>query len=126
MTIDYITIDDTTYNVPVTSLKRTADFLDKMAERTNDGVLHRELIGVYFNYQLKFGKASMADYAALYDKLTEPKDKHTIIVPTETGATEFDAYFAGITDNLKRISGSLRYWTDLTVNFIAMAPARTP
>lgn len=126
MSIDYITIDENTYNVPVISLNRSADFLDKMAERTNDGVLHRELIGVFFNYQLKFGKASMADYALLYDKLTEPEEFHTVIVPTESGSVEFQAYFAGIKDNLKRIDGSLRYWTGLTVNFIAKEPGRIP
>ena len=48
-------IDGNSYDIPVIGIVRRADFLDKFAERTNDGKLHRELIGVYFNYQLKLG-----------------------------------------------------------------------
>lgn len=120
-----ITIDGDTYEVPVISIKRTADFLDKFAERTADGKLHRELIGVYFNYQLKFGQASMADYAALWDKLTEPEEFHTVIIPDEDGDLTFTAYFSGISDEMVKVSGASRYWKNLTVNFIAREPART-
>ena len=43
-----IEIDGVYFDVPFLSIKRTADFLDKYAERTEDGDLKRELIGVYF------------------------------------------------------------------------------
>lgn len=122
-----IVIDGTTYNVPVTSITRRADFLDKYAERTEDGVLHRELIGVYFNYQIEFGSsAAPADYALLWTKLTEPTEFHTVTVPDEDGDVTFTAYFSNVGDKLKRKSGSSRFWKELTVNFIAQSPARTP
>lgn len=120
-----ITIDGVTYNVPVRSIKRKADFLDKFAERTVDGVLHRELIGVYFNYQLQFGQASMTDYAALWEKLTEPEEFHTVVIPDEDGDLTFEAYFSNIADELVKVDGATRYWKNLTVNFIAQVPART-
>ena len=41
-----IKIDGISYDVPLVSIKRTAEFLDKYAERTEDGDLKRELIGV--------------------------------------------------------------------------------
>ena len=123
---DLITIDSTTYNVPVVAITRTADFLDKFAERTEDGVLHRELIGVYFNYTIQFGQAPMADYALLWAKLTEAEEFHRVILPDEDGQTlEFYAYFAGISDKLVRVVGSTRYWKDLKVKFIAQSPAVT-
>ena len=50
-----ITIDGTQYDVPIVSMKRSADDLYKYAERTEDGVLHSEKIGVYFNYQIVVG-----------------------------------------------------------------------
>lgn len=121
-----IVIDGTTYDIPVTSIKRTADFLDKYAERSADGVLHRELIGVYFNYQLQFGRgASASVYAALWNKLTEPTEFHTVTVPDEDGDVTFAAYFANVTDKLVKAKGATRFWKDLTVNFIAQSPART-
>ena len=49
---DFLIIDNEIYNIKVkTGIKRNADFLDKYAERTDDGDLKRELIGVYFNYK---------------------------------------------------------------------------
>ena len=64
-----IVIDGTTYDVPVMSLDETGDFLDKYAERTEDGILHRELIGVYRNYKIQFGRdATTTELAALWNK----------------------------------------------------------
>jgi hypothetical protein len=121
-----ITIDGTTYNVPVVEITRKADFLDKYAERTEDGILHRELIGVYFNYQIKFGRdCSAADYAALWLKLTEPEEFHAVTVPDEDGDYTFTAYFSNVGDKIVKAKGATRFWKELTVNFIAQSPART-
>ena len=58
-------IDGIGYKIDVLSVKRTADFLDKYAERTENGDLERELIGVYFNYKLQLGPGiARAEYAA--------------------------------------------------------------
>ena len=119
-----IVIDGTTYAIPVTSIKRNADFLDKYAERTEDGILHRELIGVYFNYTLRFGRsASASDYAALWNKLTEATEFHTVTVPDESGDFTFTAYFAGVSDEAIKIKGAVNFWNNLTVQFIAQEPA---
>ena len=40
-------IDGTTYQVPLVSIKRTLDFLEKFAERTEDGDIQIETIGLY-------------------------------------------------------------------------------
>jgi len=122
-----VTIDGTTFDIPVLSLTRRADFLDKYAERTSDGVLHRELIGVYFNYTLQLGTTTdTAEYAALWQKLTEPEEFHTVTVPDEDGNLTFTAYFSNVGDELRRIQGASRFFKSLTVNFTAQSPARTP
>ena len=118
-----IIIDSITYDIPILSIKRTADFLDKYAERTEDGVLHRELIGVYFNYQLAFGQTTDTDtYAALWAKLTEATEFHTVTVPDESGDYTFIAYFSNVADEVRKTS-TVNYWKNLTVNLIAQAPA---
>lgn len=123
-----ITIDGTVYNVPVISLKRKADVLDKSAERTEDGVLHREVIGVYFNYSISFGQVTdAAAYKALWEKLTSATAFHTIVVPDEDGVSySFTAYITGVSDELRRVVGSTAYWKSLTANFIAQEPENTP
>lgn len=123
-----IVIDGVPYNVPVLSVKRRADFLDKSdAQRTLDGKLHRELIGVYMNYQLQFGRTTdTALYALLWEKLTEPVEFHEVTVPDEGGDYTFVAYFANVTDELRKQRDATNFWQSLTVNFIAKSPARVP
>lgn len=121
-----ITIDGTTYAIGVLSIQRKAEVLDKYAERSEDGVLHREILGVYFNYTLELGTITdTAVYAALWDKLTEPEEFHTVTVPDESGDYTFTAYLVGVSDEVRKISGVKNYWKGLKVNFIAQSPART-
>ncbi len=120
-----LVVDGISYAIDVLSVKRKADFLDKYADRTEDGVLHRELIGVYFNYQLALGPGTnRAEYARLWEKLTEPEEFHTVTVPDETGSYTFTAYFSNVGDELLLQRGSQNYWKGLTVNFTSRAPAR--
>ena len=92
-----IRIDGIYFDVPLVSIKRTADFLDKYAERTEDGDLKRELIGVYFNYQMSFGTIDNDElYEKLWDKLTEPVEFHDFSLPTVKGAYSFRGYVSGV------------------------------
>lgn len=119
-----IKIDGNWYHVPVISLTRKADFLDKYASRTEDGVLQRELIGVFFNYQLKLGSTGdTVEYDRLWRKLTQPQEFHTVTVPGTGGDYSFSAYFSGVKDTLLRELPDENRWTGLTVNFIARSPA---
>ena len=123
-----IIIDGVTYQISVISLKRTAEFLDKYAERAEDGVLNRELIGVYFNYRLQFGRLNDTEaYAELWLKLTEPVEFHTVTVPDQDGSpVTFTAYFSNVSDELHKEIDAKTFWKNLTVNFIAKEPTRTP
>lgn len=122
-----ITIDSTTYDIPIKVLNRKAEMLYKFAERTEDGVLHSELIGVYYNYDLECGMSrnNVTDYAALYAKITEPVETHTIVLPDESGTLTFDCYFAGIKDEVVK-AGATNYFRNLSFSVIAISPARTP
>lgn len=118
-------IDGIGYKIDVLSVKRTADFLDKYAERTENGDLERELIGVYFNYKLQLGPGiDRTEYARLWDTLTEPVEFHEVTVPDEDGDYTFTAYFSNVADELLRKVAEKNYWKNLTVNFIAKKPAR--
>lgn len=119
-------IDGERFDVEVEKLTRKADFLDKYAERTEDGDLKRELIGVYFNYTLQlFAGSRTSEYSRLWDKLTEPVEFHEVTVPDSDGDYTFTAYFSGVGDTLLLQRAARNYWTDLTVTFTAKSPART-
>jgi hypothetical protein len=119
-----IVIDTITYNIPIKVLKRKAEFLYKYAERTEDGVLHSELIGVYLNFDVQCGMSSnnVTDYAALYLKVTEPVTSHEVTFLGDT----FDAYFAGVSDDVAKDYGSSQFYRDLVFSVIAISPTRTP
>lgn len=126
-----ITIDGVSYDVPIIALDESCDFLDKFAERTEDGVLHRELIGVYFNQQLQFGspttEAGRTVLTALWAKITEPTEFHTVTVPDLDGTDfTFIAYVSNVKRSIKKWQATKTVWKTLTVNFTAQEPARTP
>lgn len=122
-----IVIDTVSYDVPFVSLRRKADFLYKTAERLENGDLYAELIGVYKNYELAMGSptnsAQLAAYNALWTKLTEAKAFHEVTVPDQA---PYQAYFAGVSDELRKEHGGANFWKGLTVNFIAKSPAAIP
>lgn len=121
-----ITIDAQTFDVGIISLKRYADFLDSEAtKRLENGDMYRDLIGVYFNYDLKIEPSvNTAEYNALWEKLTEPVEFHTVTVPYGNTVYTFVAYFASVTDELMVQNDRGNYWKNLTVKFKAKAPAR--
>lgn len=124
-----IIVDGITYNIPFVSCDRSADFLDKYAKRVESGDLNRKLIGVYFNYELKLGRSTSvgsAEYDALWDKLTEPVEYHTVTVPGSNGDYTYKAYFSSVKDTLQKQKDEENYWKNLTVSFIAKSPARRP
>ncbi len=121
-----ISIDGTFFDVPLVAIKREGQFLDKYANRTEDGILHRELIGVYYNYDMSFGTMETSVHEALFDKLTEPVEFHTITVPTGHGTYTFVAYVNKATDEYLKIYEDHSDFQNLACKFIAQAPARTP
>lgn len=122
-----LVIDGVAFDVPVQKLSRKAEFLDKYAERLDDGDLERELIGVYFNYQLTlYNDGNLDEYERLWEKLTEPQEFHEVTVPLKRGTYTFKAYFSNVGDELLIQNNEDTYFTDLTVNFKAKSPARRP
>lgn len=122
---DRIYIDGIRYDVPVSAVDRKAEFLDKYAKRTENGGLKRKLIGVYYNFDITFGDTlSTAAYQKLYNKLTEPKEFHIIIVPASDGDYEYVAYISGVQDSMIAQYDGKNYFGSLKASFIAQDPAR--
>ncbi len=110
----------------IVELGREADFLYKYAERTENGNLESELIGVFINHSIKIsGINDPALYDRLYDKLTEPVERHSITLPGNNGTYTYDAYMGKVSDRLKLKHKGVYHWDELTVDFKAMKPART-
>ena len=116
-----IIIDGIEYNIAIVSLEGQADMLDKYAERTADGVLHRELIGVYDNYKIQFAASysNSQAYSDLWFKLTEPVPWHTVRFPTIFGKRDIVGYFANTRHEVSKQKGSVTYWKGLSTSFVS-------
>jgi hypothetical protein len=121
-------IDGETYDIGVVSVRREAPVLDKYANRTENGDLNREIIGVYYNYTMTFPRLHLnpTEYARLYDKVTEPVEFHTVVVPGTVGSFTYQAYISGVTDELLKMDhDGTNHWGNLQIKFIAKTPSRS-
>lgn len=116
-----IKIDGEDFDVEITSIDMSADMLDKYAERTNDGILHRELIGVYYNFEIAFasGYSNPTEYARLWRKLTEATEFHQVTLYDEAGEYTQWGYFANTKHSISKVKSGVPYWKSLSTSFVA-------
>lgn len=122
-----IYIDGQHFNVPLISVKRNFEFLDKYANRNEVGDLVRELIGVYCNYTMNFGTINDDElYEKLIEKLTEPVDFHDFVLPSTKKSYSFRGYISSLSDEMEKIERNTVKFKGLTCKYIAKAPFRKP
>lgn len=118
-------IDGVSYDIPIIELPRNADILDKVAERTEDGGLYREVLGTYINYQgVIFGTLNDTDtYDALFDVLIQPVPYHSIQLPLNNKyAGPYDMYVSSVADSVDKVLENGTQFKALTCNFICVNP----
>lgn len=120
----YLVIDGVEYPVMISELKRRADILDKYAYRSEDGHLHREVIGTYHNYDMKIACPNRATYNQLFDVLSEPTAYHEVIFPHD--GVQFKAYFSSVQDEVLLVDEYGAKYKGLSCKCTALIPRRTP
>ena len=120
----YLIVDGVVYQVPIIELERKGDILDLEAKRTQDGVLHRKVIGTYYNYTLKIGKCDTETYNNLWWVLTAPQASHMIELPHDH--IEFEGYFGSCKDNITFVTSEGFKAKGFSCNLVMTRPARTP
>lgn len=119
----YIKIDGKVYKVAIVELKRKADILDKSAYRSEDGELHREVIGTYHNYTLKIGTVNNEElYNELFDVLSAPVASHLVEFPHDHYS--YRAYFSSVQDEITLVTDTGFKARGLSCNCTAMKPRR--
>ncbi len=121
-------IDGITYTIPLVSIKRTADFLEKYAERTEDGDIKIETIGIYKNYTINIG---LIDDAKTYDKLfnhiTDCTNRfHHVSLPDASKQFDFYGYFSSISDEVEKVFDSGAQYKGLTWKMTSKKPFKVP
>ena len=109
------------FNLHVVSCKRSFSVLDgDNAGRVMTGAMTRDIIGTYYNYSLEIDPVSSdpEEYDDFYESISAPVNSHALTVPY--------AYVANGDDELAGSYDGRNDWGNLTINFIAMKPKRTP
>lgn len=118
----YLIIDGVTYKVPIVSMQRKGDILDLEANRTEDGMLHREVIGTYYNFTINIGPISDRElYDRLWTVLTTPIASHMIQLPNQSEA--FEGYFGSVQDNIVLVTDEGYKATGLSCNIVCTGPS---
>ena len=125
-----LSLDGKAYpNLHVVSLKRSFSVLDgDNAGRVMTGAMKRDIIGTYYNYSMEIDPVSsdLAEYDEFYEAISAPVDSHVLTVPYAQTTVTFDAYVANGEDELVSKNDDRSNWQNLSVNFVAMKPERTP
>lgn len=124
-----ISIDGRSFSlsVPEKGLKRSFEIVDTdKAGRLINGDMQRDIIGTYYNYSIEFrtDNITRTEYDEFYEVISEPVDYHTITVPYGQTTLTFKAYITNGEDILNKIDSNGNRWSGISVNFIAMSPAR--
>lgn len=121
-------IDGTIYNIPLVSIKRTADFLEKYANRTEDGDIKIETIGVYKNYTIAIGTIDdPSTYDQLYEHITDVDNRfHHVILPDASKSFSFYGYFSSISDEVEKVFGNGAEYKSLTWKMTSKKPYKKP
>ena len=120
----YLVIDGEEFRVGIVDLTRKGDILDKTANRTEDGDLHREVIGTYYNYTMTIRPGNDVDtYNRLFEVLTAPVPYHEVQLPNDDEVVQM--YFGSVTDKVRYIAeNGTAYYKDLTCNLVCKKPRR--
>lgn len=123
MSQKYLTIDNVSYPVHIAELNRSADVLDATAYRTEDGILHRKVIGTYINYTASIGIEDDVDlYDRLFTVLSAPVESHMVQFPNETEPQQ--RYISQVADKISRILSNGTLYKELSFSVICTAPTR--
>lgn len=126
-----ITVDGTLYDVRIVygSIQRTFQIVEGTNTGTSiDATRIRDIIGTSYSYQMQIepNPANMSDYYSFYNKISEPVDYHSIIMPYGNETLTFNACIEGGTDVDAGMFGGQRKWKTLTVVFTPLTPQTRP
>jgi len=122
-----IIIDDVRYNVRISDDKVSSDVISKFAERTDDGILHQEVLGVYFNFELEFEPIRNPQlHNRFFMDLTAPIAERTVTLPGLLTTYTFRCYIRVDPVAIIRHKLSGNTYEAIKARFISIAPARRP
>lgn len=116
-------VNDTEFDVGITTMQRSVKKTYKYDVTTEDGVRHTEVKAIYPVYTLVLGSINQTDYDRLREALNTYEDTVSVTLPDGQNNITFDAVADLGTDSLIFIeSDGTRRWDNVTVTFTGVNP----
>lgn len=122
-----IYIDGVYYDVPIVSVKRTANKIWKYADRTEEGIHVGEILGIYYNFTIKIGDIHDTDeYDRFFSDITSSRAYRTVKMPSAEGGRDFTftCYLDKVSDEIAKSKKGKNIKKGLSFQMIAKEPAR--
>ena len=132
--MNYVAINGIPFDVTVaiaeSGIVESANVLDgPNAGRVMTGRMVRDIIGTYIGHKVTFfnaaspsnGKTTEA-FDALWDYLIAHSVDDSVMLEAVDGQSSinYEVYYTNLQRTLKSVSGGVKYWDTIEVNFIAM------
>lgn len=124
--MDSLIIDGIIFNVPLVEIKIDYSFLEKYANRTENGDIKIDTIGGYQNYTVKIGTLNdSTTFKKIWDIVTDPTNRfHTVTVPDATGYPTFYGYFSSVSASVEKVLNSKVKYKDFSFKMTSKKPTR--
>ncbi len=122
-----ITIDGTVYDIPCRIIRTAEVKASEISGLLINGVYFNDVVGVYMEYDVDITTPlyMQGKYAQLYEKLTEPVDAHTFILPYNQSTITLTARVESVEDEFEELPGGTKYWKNPGFTIIANHPSKS-
>lgn len=121
-----VTIDNSTFDVGIIRIERTAQMKQESLGTTMDLRKHYDVQGTYYDYDVEFytRRMNVNDYDALYELVTTPQESHVVTLPFGQSTITFEAKTSVATDSIISKNSQKTMWGSLKIKFEALTPQR--
>lgn len=119
-------IDGVQWNVPC-RIERAAEIrASEISGMLLDKSWFNDVLGTYLQYTVSVAVPPQRrdDFDVIYEKLTDPVDAHSFVLPYNGGAVTITGRVTDVTDTFVRLPGGGQYWKGTRFTVIANHPSK--
>lgn len=118
-------IDGVTWEYPC-EIKRTSEVeSSEISGMLMDRTYFNDVLGTWLKYDVSIAvpRKKLADYAAVYERLTAPEEGHSFVLPYNSGTISVTGRVDSVKDTLYKANGG-NYWAGISFTVIANHPSK--
>ena len=121
------TVDGVTWNVPCAITRKAEIKPSEISGLMLDGTYFNDVIGTFLSYTVSIAVpiGMLEEYQEIYEKITDPDDGHTFILPYNGGTVQITGRVEDVSDQYVRMSNGAVHWKGTTFTVIANHPTKS-